>query len=83
QTYSPDGNKAHEPLELTDATYIIPKKAGWPRWFLADTDSNRDEDGGKLDNRWLVVFVRSGPDALWKASYLGVVAPSQIPEFTL
>ncbi|MYR13264.1 hypothetical protein GTY62_22165, partial [Streptomyces sp. SID724] len=45
------------------------KKAGWPRWFLADTDSNRDEDGGKLDTRWLVVFVRSGPDALWKASY--------------
>ncbi|WP_326683737.1 hypothetical protein OHB31_09310 [Streptomyces microflavus] len=83
QTYSPGGNKTHEPLELTDATYIIPKKAGWPRWFLADTDSNRDEDGGKLDNRWLVVFVRSGPDALWKASYLGVVAPSQIPEFTL
>ncbi|ARF77041.1 hypothetical protein B7C62_08145 [Kitasatospora albolonga] len=83
QTYSPDGNKAHKPLELTDATYIIPKKAGWPRWFLADTDSNRDEDGGKLDNRWLVTFVRSGPDALWKASYLAVVPPSQVPEFTL
>ncbi|WP_433397115.1 hypothetical protein [Streptomyces sp. CA-146814] len=82
QTYSPDGNKAYRPLELTDATYIIPKKAGWPRWFLADTDSNRDEDGGKLDTRWLVVFVRSGPDALWKASYLGVVLPSQMPEFT-
>ncbi|MEU3202343.1 hypothetical protein ABZ702_00350 [Streptomyces cyaneofuscatus] len=82
QTYSPGGNKAHKPLELTDATYIIPKKAGWPRWFLADTDSNRDEDGGKLDTRWLVVFVRSGPGALWKASYLGVVPPSQVPEFT-
>lgn len=83
QTHSPDGNKTHKPLELTDATYIIPKKAGWPRWFLADTDSNRDEDGGKLDTRWLVVFVRSGPDALWKASYLGVVPASQVPEFTL
>ncbi|WP_254812664.1 hypothetical protein [Streptomyces cavourensis] len=83
QTYNPDGNKAHKPLELTDATYVIPKKAGWPRWFLADTDSNRDEDGGKLDTRWLVVFVRSGPEALWKASYLGVVPASQVPEFTL
>ncbi|MEW2066048.1 hypothetical protein [Streptomyces sp. NPDC007346] len=83
QTYNPDGNKAHKPLELTDATYIIPKKAGWPRWFLADTDSNRDEDGGKLDTRWLVAFVRSGPGALWKASYLAVVPPSQVPEFTL
>ncbi|MFC9173335.1 MULTISPECIES: hypothetical protein [Streptomyces] len=82
QTYSPDGNKAHKPLELTDATYIIPKKAGWPRWFLADTDSNRDQDGGKLDNRWLVAFVRSGPDALWKASYLAVLPVSQVPEFT-
>lgn len=83
QTYSPDGNEAHEPLELTDATYIIPKKAGWPRWFLADTDSNRDEDDGKPDPRWLVAFVRTGPDALWKASYLAVVPPSQVPEFTL
>ncbi|MFE2289597.1 hypothetical protein [Streptomyces sp. NPDC059452] len=83
QTNSPEGNKAHKPLELTDATYIIPKKAGWPRWFLADTDSNRDEDGGKLDSRWLLTFVRTGPDALWKASYLAVVPPSQVPEFTL
>ncbi|MFI7286503.1 hypothetical protein ACIBRY_07565 [Streptomyces anulatus] len=83
QTYNPEGNKAHEPLVLDDATYVIPKKAGWPRWFLADTDSNRDRDGGKLDTRWLVVFVRSGPDALWKASYLAVVPPSQVPEFTL
>ncbi|WP_411078759.1 hypothetical protein [Streptomyces sp. cmx-18-6] len=83
RTYNPDGNKAHQPLELTDTTYVIPKKAGWPRWFLANTDSNRDEDGGKLDTRWLVAFVRSGPDALWKASYLAVVPPSQVPEFTL
>ncbi|MEW1611635.1 MULTISPECIES: hypothetical protein [unclassified Streptomyces] len=83
QTYSREGNKAHKPLELTDATYLIPKKAGWPRWFLADTDSNRDEDGGKLDSRWLVAFVRSGPDALWKASYLAVLPTSQVPEFTL
>ncbi|MFF1270875.1 hypothetical protein ACFVZE_34140 [Streptomyces anulatus] len=83
QTYNPEGNKAHKPLVLDDATYVIPKKAGWPRWFLADTDSNRDQDGGKLDTRWLVMFVRSGPDALWKASYLAVVPPSQVPEFTL
>jgi hypothetical protein len=83
QTYSPGGNKAHEPLELTDVTYVIPKKAGWPRWFLADTDSDRDEDRGERDTRWLLAFVRSGPDALWKASYLAVVAPSQVPEFAL
>ncbi|MGW8887097.1 hypothetical protein [Streptomyces sp. NPDC055749] len=81
QKNSPDGNAAHQPLELTDASYTIPKKAGWPRWFVADTDSNRDQDAGKLDTRWLLVFVRTGPDALWKAAYLAVVPPGQVPEF--
>jgi hypothetical protein len=83
QTNNPDGNTEHEPLELTDAAYTVPKKAGWPRWFVADTDSNRDQDGGKLDTRWLVVFLRTDPDALWKAAYLAVVAPSQVPKFRL
>ncbi|MFJ4960886.1 hypothetical protein ACIP6P_00190 [Streptomyces sp. NPDC088729] len=82
KSYSPNGNPAHKPLELTDTAYVIPKKAGWPRWFLADTDSNRDRDGGRLDTRWLVAFVRKGPDAVWKASYLAVVRPSQVPEFS-
>ncbi|MFF3395363.1 hypothetical protein ACFYW1_31070 [Streptomyces sp. NPDC002669] len=81
QKNSPDGNPKHMPLELTDATYVIPKKAGWPRWFLADTDSNRDRDSGKLDTRWLIVFTKAGPDAGWKAAYLAVVAPSRMPEF--
>ncbi|MFE0692505.1 hypothetical protein [Streptomyces sp. NPDC059173] len=83
RTYNPGGNKAHKPLVLDDATYVIPKKAGWPRWFLADTDSNQDQEGGKLDTRWLVAFVRTGPDALWKAAYLGVLPASQVPEFAL
>lgn len=81
QKNNPDGNAAHRPLELNDASYIIPKKAGWPRWFVADTDSNRDQDAGKLDTRWLLVFVRTGPDALWKAAYLAVVTPAQLPGF--
>lgn len=78
---SPQGNTAHRPLELTDASYVIPRKAGWPRWFLANTDSNRDQDGGRTDNRWLLAFLRTGPDALWKVAYLAVAAPSEIPEF--
>ncbi|MFC9124071.1 hypothetical protein ACFTXO_30375 [Streptomyces sp. NPDC057067] len=78
---SPEGNAQHKPLELTDASYAIPKKAGWPRWFLADTDSNRDQDGGKQDTRWLLTFVRTGPDAPWKVSYLAVASPSEIPKF--
>ncbi|WP_327711429.1 hypothetical protein OG912_25590 [Streptomyces sp. NBC_00464] len=81
QKNNPNGNANHRPLELTDANYVIPKKAGWPRWFLADTDSNRDQDSGKLDTRWLFVFVKSGPDAEWKAAYLSVATPSQLPDF--
>ncbi len=77
----PNGNAKHRALELTDANYVIPKKAGWPRWFLADTDSNRDQDSGKLDTRWLFVFVKSGPDVGWKAAYLSVATPSQLPDF--
>ncbi|THA28593.1 hypothetical protein E6R18_27590 [Streptomyces sp. A1277] len=78
-TIEPTGNTRHQPLELTDATFVIPKKAGWPRWFLADTDSNRDQDAGDQDTRWLLAFVRTGPDAGWKAAYLSVVAPDRIP----
>ncbi|MER5277061.1 hypothetical protein ABT025_15040 [Streptomyces sp. NPDC002809] len=77
----PNGNPNHRPLELTDVNYVVPKKAGWPRWFLADTDSNRDQDSGKFDTRWLFVFVKSGPEAGWKAAYLSVVTPSQLPDF--
>ncbi|THA63796.1 hypothetical protein E6P78_20680 [Streptomyces sp. A0958] len=76
-TIEPTGNARHQPLELTDARFVIPKKAGWPRWFLADTDSNRD--AGDQDTRWLLAFVKSGPDAGWKAAYLSVVAPDRIP----
>ncbi|MFD0021549.1 hypothetical protein [Streptomyces sp. NPDC058382] len=81
QKNNPDGNANHRQLELTDATYLIPKKAGWPRWFVADTDSNRDQDNGKTDTRWLLVFTKSGPGAGWKAVYLSVVAPSRLPGF--
>lgn len=81
QKNSPSGNANHRALELTDATYVIPKKAGWPRWFVADTDSNRDLDNGKQDTRWLVAFTKSGPGAGWKAVYLSVVAQSQLPGF--
>lgn len=75
----PGGNPQHVPLELTDAKFTIPKKAGWPRFFLADVDSNRDQDEGALDNRWVLVFVRNGVDELWRAAYLAIMNPSRIP----
>lgn len=77
----PEGNDRHQPLELTDAKYLIPKKAGWPRWFVADTDSNRDKDAGPGDNRWVLVFVRNGADQLWEVAYLAILTPDEFPEF--
>ncbi|MFE0131475.1 hypothetical protein ACFWY6_07825 [Streptomyces sp. NPDC059037] len=72
---NPGGNPKHVPLELTDAKFAIPKKAGWPRWFVADTKSNR-----RGDLRWVLVFTKGGKDQLWEASYLNLVAPGKVPE---
>ncbi|MCH0539063.1 hypothetical protein I3F58_05730 [Streptomyces sp. MUM 203J] len=78
----PQGNPKYRPLELTDARFLIPKKAGWPRWFVADTDSNRDaDDGGAGDNRWLLVFIRNGSDQLWEASHLTILGEKDVPAF--
>ncbi|ORT60395.1 hypothetical protein [Streptomyces sp. CB03238] len=78
---SPGGNPSHRPLELTDARYVIPKKAGWPRWFVADTDSNRDTDQGADDSRWVLVFVRNGPEQLWEVAYLQILPADGVPKF--
>ncbi|GAA3081344.1 hypothetical protein GCM10010449_01670 [Streptomyces rectiviolaceus] len=72
---NPGGNPDQVPLELTDAKYSIPKKAGWPRWFVADTKSNR-----RGDLRWLLVFTKGSADQLWEASYLNLVSPGKMPE---
>ncbi|MEU8765257.1 hypothetical protein [Streptomyces sp. NPDC048659] len=81
QKSSPGGNPDHRPLELTDAKFHIPRKAGWPRFFVADTDSNRDTDQGPGDNRWLLVFVRGGDRQLWEVAYLSILSPGDIPAF--
>ncbi|MFF7853911.1 hypothetical protein [Streptomyces sp. NPDC007904] len=73
---NPDGNPGHAPLRLTDARFTIPKKAGWPRWFLADAAGNK---GGTA--RWLLVFTRDGLDETWEVAYLTLVAPDDVPEF--
>ncbi|WP_262505243.1 hypothetical protein [Streptomyces sp. TRM68367] len=73
---NPDGNPNHTPLKLTDAKFTIPKKAGWPRWFLADTAGNK---GGAA--RWLLVFTRGGLDEPWEVAYLTLVAPGDVPAF--
>lgn len=73
---NPGGNPNHAPLEFSDVRYTIPKKAGWPRWFLADAKANR---GG--DARWLLVFTRDGSADRWEVSYLTLVAPGKVPQF--
>ncbi|MGB8944471.1 MAG: hypothetical protein WCD21_30205 [Streptomyces sp.] len=71
----PNGNPGQVPLELTDAKCSIPKKAGWPRWFVADTRANR-----RADMRWLLVFTKGSKDQLWEASYLNLVSPGKVPD---
>ncbi|CAM5377386.1 putative lipoprotein [Streptomyces spiroverticillatus] len=84
QKQHPDGNSSFTPLELTDARFLIPQKAGWPRWFAVDADSNRDTDnGGRGDSRWLLVFVRGGANQLWEASHLLTVRTGEVPEFAV
>lgn len=74
---NPGGNPQHTPLVLSDVTYTIPKKAGWPRWFVADAKANK---GG--DARWVLVFTRGDLSEPWQAAYLTLVAPGSMPEFT-
>ncbi|MFH8615743.1 hypothetical protein ACH4E8_11820 [Streptomyces sp. NPDC017979] len=76
---SPGGNPNHRALELTDASFSIPKKAGWPRYFLADVDANWD-GGRQQDERWLLVFLREGPGEKWRVAYLNTMAPDRVPE---
>ncbi|WP_128437237.1 hypothetical protein [Streptomyces cyaneus] len=73
---SPGGNAAHTPLELSDVNYTIPKKAGWPRWFLADAAGNKFGNA-----RWIFVFTRGGLDEPWEGTYLTLVAPGDLPKF--
>ncbi|MGI5337607.1 hypothetical protein ACQEVS_09535 [Streptomyces sp. CA-181903] len=71
----PQGNPGYPALELRDARFAIPKSAGWPKFFVADTLSNRDR------NRWLVVFTRDSAKDPWKAAYLTLQAPGTVPAF--
>ncbi|MGA4842353.1 hypothetical protein [Streptomyces sp. G45] len=75
QAQSPDGNARHVPLRLTDVKYAIPKKAGWPRFFVVDALANRKPDG----YRWLIAFTRAGADDVWRATYLNLVLPGNVP----
>ncbi|WP_312866480.1 hypothetical protein [Streptomyces boluensis] len=70
--------KTPTPLKLSDVNYTIPKQAGWPRWFVTDSASNKFQDGSF---RWVMVFTRDGIAEKWEASYLAFVKPGDMPEF--
>ncbi|MDH6216585.1 hypothetical protein [Streptomyces pseudovenezuelae] len=74
-TNSPSGNPAHTPLTLTDATFTIPKKAGWPRWFVAEAQGNK---GGNL--HWLLVFTRDDLNEPFQVAYLTLITPGSLPK---
>ncbi|MFG3098350.1 hypothetical protein [Streptomyces sp. NPDC048202] len=75
---NPGGNPRHVPLTLTDAKFTIPKKPGWPRWFVADAKGSK---GGSA--RWLMVFLRTGLGEPWRVSYVTLVPAAQVPRFRL
>ncbi|MDR3084335.1 MAG: hypothetical protein LBV60_26050, partial [Streptomyces sp.] len=70
---SPDGKPDYTPLEFSDSRFLIPKQTGWPKWFVTDTATNRDR------NRWFLVFLRTGEQARWKAVYLSILTPGEVP----
>jgi hypothetical protein len=70
----PGGNPAYSPLELTDARFTIPKKAGWPRWFVAEAQGNK---GGSL--HWLLVFTRDSLGKPFRVAYLTLITPGSLP----
>lgn len=74
---SPGGNENHEPLEFSDTRFLVPQQAGWPKFFVADTRSSRHEE-----NRWLLVFTKDGHQEDWMASYLTVLPPEDVPDFS-
>lgn len=72
----PDGNPAFSALAFSDAHFVIPQQRGWPKFFVADTATNRSGDA-----RWLLVFRRFSAGQPWKADFLAVAAKNEVPAF--
>ncbi|MEU4211318.1 hypothetical protein AB0F13_15205 [Streptomyces sp. NPDC026206] len=77
RTVTPGGNPGYPALALEDARFTIPKMAGWPKFFVADTRSNRDR------HRWVLVFTRAGAKEPWKAAYLSLLGEGKMPKFAV
>lgn len=75
---SPRGNPSYSPLVFTDQKFFVPEQRGWPKFFVAQAKTNRSGDA-----RWLLAFRRDAAGQTWKADFLGVAAPAQLPRFAL
>jgi hypothetical protein len=75
---NPGGNKSYSPLKFSDAKFLIPEQRGWPKFFVAEAKTNRNGDA-----RWLLVFRRGGAQQPWKADFLGVATPDELPDFAV
>ena len=75
-----DRAKDFSPLALSDPRFLIPEQSGWPKSFVVDVKAEREgEQSG--DVRWLLVFQRGSLGETWKAVYLAVVSPDEMPAF--
>jgi hypothetical protein len=74
-TLHPEGAGSSTPLVLSDTKFLIPKQIGWPKFFVADSASNR-----ATGSRWLLLFRRGSAGQPWMADYLAVVAPDALPK---
>lgn len=72
----PEGHPNFQPLRVSDTRYLIPRQAGWPKFFVADTLVEQ------RDKRWLLVFARDSANARWKATYLAVLDEESMPRFS-
>jgi hypothetical protein len=76
----PQGATDFTPLKLRHARFLVPRLRGWPRWFAVEAESNRA--GAR---HWLLVFQRGayaggGRNAVWRASYIAVLTPGELPK---
>ncbi|MBV9022579.1 MAG: hypothetical protein JO362_01955 [Streptomycetaceae bacterium] len=77
QINHPSGNPSYPPLHFSDAHFLIPQQRGWPKWFIANTATNRGAE------RWLLVFTRNSVSEPWRVEYLSAIPQSQLPEIAI
>lgn len=72
----PKNTRPSAPVTHDNAQFWIPRTAGWPKWFAV-----RNSPSYAKDRTMLLVFVKSGPNAPWMASWGPSARPGEaLPE---